>query len=75
MPIRPFVRSGAFEPEVIAAMSEAFEAACKELDESGQPRVAREVIAGRIIAAARAGEHDPVRLRAAALAERPSEKD
>jgi hypothetical protein len=75
MPIRPFVRSGAFEPEVIAVMSEAFEAACKELDESGQPRVAREVIAGRIIAAARIGERDPVRLRAAAFAERPGEKD
>jgi hypothetical protein len=74
MPIRPFVRSGAFEPEVIAAMSEAFEAACKELDESGQPKVAREVIAARIIAAARIGEHDPVRLRAVALGERPGEK-
>jgi len=60
---------------VIAAMSEAFEAACKELDDAGQPRVAREVIAGRIIAAARLGERDPVRLRAAALAERPGEKD
>jgi hypothetical protein len=75
MPIRPFIRSGAFEPEVVAAMSEAFEAACKELDESGQPRVAREVIAARIIAAARIGEQDPVRLRAAALGERPGEKD
>jgi hypothetical protein len=75
MPIRPFIRSGVFEPEVIAAMSEAFEAACKELDEAGQPRVAREVIAGRIIAAARIGERDPARLRAAALAERPGEKD
>jgi hypothetical protein len=74
MPIRPFIQSGAFEPEVIAVMSEAFDAACKELDESGQPRVAREVIAGRIIAAARIGERDPVRLRAAALAERPGEK-
>jgi len=75
MPIRPFIRSGAFDPEVIALMSEAFEAACKELDEAGQPRVAREVIAGRIIAAARIGERDPARLRAAALAERPGEKD
>jgi len=67
MPIRPFIRTGAFEPEVVAAMSEAFEAACKELDEAGQPKMAREVIAGRIIAAARIGERDPVRLRAAAL--------
>jgi hypothetical protein len=75
MPIRPFIGSGAFEPELIAAMSEAFEAACKELDEAGQPRVAREVIAGRIIAAARLGERDPVRLRAAALAMPRGERD
>jgi len=60
---------------VIAAMSEAFEAACKELNEAGQPKVAREVIAGRIIAVARIGERDPVRLRAAALAGLPGEKD
>jgi hypothetical protein len=75
MPIRPFIRSGAFEPEVVAAMSEAFEAACNEHDEAGQPKVAREVIAARIIAAARIGERDPARLRAAALAEQPSERD
>jgi hypothetical protein len=75
MPIRPFIRSGAFEPEVIAVMSEAFEAACKELDEAGQPKVAREVIAGRIIAAARIGERDPARLREAALAGLPDERD
>ena len=36
MPIRPFIRSGPFEPEVIAVMSEAFDTACKELDEAGQ---------------------------------------
>jgi hypothetical protein len=68
MPIDPFIQPGAFEPEAIAAMSEAFEAACKELDDFGQPRVAREVIARRIIAAAGFGERDPVRLRQAALA-------
>jgi hypothetical protein len=64
MPMRSF---GAFGPEAIAAMSEAFDAACKELGDTGQPEVAREVIAGRIIAAARFGERDPVRLREAAL--------
>ncbi len=74
MPIHSFLKPGAFEPEAIAAMSEAFEAACNELNEAGQPKVAREVIAGRIIAAARAGERDPVRLRAAALAERSGEQ-
>jgi hypothetical protein len=75
MPIHSFLQPGAFEPEAIAAMSEAFDAACSELNEAGQPKVAREVVAGRIIAAARAGERDPARLRAAALAERPHEEN
>jgi hypothetical protein len=48
-------------------MSEAFEAACKQLDDTGQPELVLEVIADRIMAAARTGERDPVRLREAAL--------
>jgi hypothetical protein len=61
---------GAFEPEAIAAMSEAFEAACDVLRDAGPPEVVREIIAGRIIAAARFGERDPAHLRVAALAGR-----
>jgi hypothetical protein len=63
---RSFIQSSAFEPEAIAVMSEALEAACKELRDTDQPEVMREVIAGRIIAAARLGERDPLRLREAA---------
>jgi hypothetical protein len=48
-------------------MSEAFEAALQELQRAGQSEVIPEIIAERIIAAATLGEHDPVRLRAAAL--------
>jgi hypothetical protein len=66
MPIRSFLQPGAFEPEAIAAMSEALEATLKELQDTGQA-VTPEVIAGRIIAAARLGERNPARLRAAAL--------
>jgi hypothetical protein len=66
MPIHSFIQPGAFEPEAIAAMSEAFEAALKELQDTGD--VMREVVARRIIAAARFGERDPIRLREAALA-------
>ena len=67
MPIRSSVNPGVFfEPEAIAVMSEALEAACEVLHDVGQPDV--EAIAGRIIAAATLGERDPVRLRAAALA-------
>jgi hypothetical protein len=48
-------------------MSEALEAALKKLGDIGQPEVAREIIAGRIIAAAKLGERDPARLLEAAL--------
>jgi len=73
--IQSFVKPGEFEPEAIAVMSEAFEAACKDLQDTGQPKVVPEVIAERIIAAARIGERDPARLRAAALAGLPGEED
>jgi hypothetical protein len=63
MPIQP----GAFGPKTLATMSEALDAACKVLGEVGQPEVAREVIAVRILAAARFGERDPTRLLEAAL--------
>ncbi len=67
MSIHSFVRPGAFDPEAIAVMSEAFDAACKELNDTGQPQIVLEVIAERIIAAAGIGERDPLRLREAAL--------
>jgi hypothetical protein len=48
MPIHTFMQPGAFDPEVIAAMTEAFDAVCEKLADIDQPEVAREVIAGRI---------------------------
>jgi hypothetical protein len=69
LPIRSFP-GVFFESEVIGLISEALEAACKVLRDTGQPKVVREVIARRIIAAASNGERDPIRLRAAALAAR-----
>jgi len=67
MSIQSFVKPGELEPEAIAVMSEAFDAACKALNDTGQPESVLEVMAERIIAAARLGERDPVRLRKAAL--------
>jgi hypothetical protein len=67
MPIRTFIQPGAFDPAAIAAITEAFDAACEKLSDTDQPEVMREVIAGRIIAAARLGERDPARLLEAAL--------
>jgi hypothetical protein len=69
MPIRSFIQPGAFEPEAIAAMSEALESALKELQDTGQ-LVVTEVIASRIIAAAKLVSPDPIRLREAALNQR-----
>jgi hypothetical protein len=57
----PLRRGGAFGLELIAAMCEAFEAACKELgDDTCQSEVPREVIARRIIAVAKLGDRVPV---------------
>jgi len=67
-----FVQSAAVELETIAAMTEAFDAACKQLD-TGQPESVLEIIAERIIAAAKLGERDPGCLRKAALAGLPGE--
>jgi hypothetical protein len=49
-------------------MGEAFDAACKALHDSGQPQIVYEVIAKRIIDAAKRGERDIARLRDAGLA-------
>ena len=48
-------------------MGAAFDSACQQLHDTGQPPIVHEVIAKRIIDAARAGERDPVRLRNAGL--------
>jgi len=49
-------------------MGEAFDGACKELHDKGQPKIVYEVIAKRIIEAVKNGERDPIRLRNAGLA-------
>jgi hypothetical protein len=71
MPINPFREQGAFDPETIAAMGAAFDAACKELGEVGQLQMVRKLVAQRIIAAARKGDLEPARLRATALSGLP----
>jgi hypothetical protein len=67
MSIDPFTKHGVFGPEATASMGEAFDAACRELRGAGQFQIVRRIVAQRIIAAARGGELDPVRLRKAAL--------
>jgi hypothetical protein len=46
MSINLSAERGVFEPEAIAAMGEAFDAACRELRCTSQPEVVRELIGG-----------------------------
>ncbi len=67
--ILPFIRkAGAvFDDRVTQILGAAFDTACRDLHDRGQPAIVYEVIAKRIIDAAKNGEHDPVQLRNAGL--------
>lgn len=67
MPYRNLLEGASFGPETVQAMCAAYDKAKKELHDSGQPDVVREVIARRIIRLAEGGERDPDRLCAGAL--------
>ena len=68
--ILPFIRKAGtvFDDRVTQIMGEAFDSACKELHDTGQPAIVYEVIAKRIIDCAKNGERDRLRLRNAGLA-------
>jgi hypothetical protein len=55
-----------FDDISIKVMGEAFDAACKDLRDTGQPDI-YEVVATRIIEAAKSGERGPEKLRDWAL--------
>jgi len=67
--ILPFVRRAGtiFDDNATKIIGEAFDSACKELHDKGQPEIVYEVIAKRIIDAAKKGERDPIQLRKAGL--------
>ena len=60
------LKDGIFDSEATALLGKAFEAACEELHFPKDKSV-REFVAKRVIAAARRGELDPLRLSAAAV--------
>lgn len=67
--ILPFIRKAGsvFDDRATQIMGAAFDTACKDLHDTGQPPIVYEVIAKRVINAAKNGERDPVRLRNAGL--------
>jgi hypothetical protein len=62
-----FIPIGVFDDATVRNIGGAFDLACKELNDAGQPDVVHEVMIKRIIAAARRGERDLKRLRDAGL--------
>ena len=51
------------DAETVRAVDDAFDQICRHLQDTGQPEIVREVIAEKIVDAAKRGERDPARLR------------
>jgi hypothetical protein len=66
--ILQFIRpTDAFGPEALIVLGKAYDMALEALHDVGQPEVVQEVLAKRIIKAAKKGQNDPAALCAAAL--------
>ena len=69
MPITPFLQGQPFDPELVAAMGKAFDAACEALGLSDRGDRMNELIARKIIKLAKRGLRNPAALSSAALKE------
>jgi hypothetical protein len=67
MAIYRLLKFGAFEPELIASMTTAYDDALRILQLNDRQDPITEALAKRIIEAAQEGETDPARLRQRAL--------
>jgi hypothetical protein len=67
MPIRKFLKGQVFDPETLAAMSRALTDACQSVGRKVIDNEETRAIAARIVEAARDGERDPEKFKAAAL--------
>jgi hypothetical protein len=68
MPMTPYLKSEAFEPETTKALGIAFEKVCLKLGLALTPDAMTERVAKVIIELAKGGETDPERLYQGALA-------
>lgn len=66
--IQSYELNVAFSDAKTRLLGAAFDAACKELRDTGEPEIVHEIIARQIIDAASRGERDLTRLRDAGLA-------
>lgn len=67
MSVVQLFQEAAFSPELTRSMGDAFERATRSLHDTGQPELIKEVMAKRIIEAARRGVRDPRELCMEAL--------
>ena len=75
MPIVPLLAQSAFDPELIETLVSAYEDAWRRIEQSGSEfaspryrRVAKEIVAKRIIEMAQRGEREPAKLAEDAVA-------
>ena len=61
--------SGAFDPEIVSAMSKAFADTCNALKISSGDKQGREAVAVRIIEIVRSGVIDPAAIQSRVMAE------
>jgi hypothetical protein len=67
MAIYRLLKFAAFEPEMIASMTAAYEDALRVLQLADRQDPITELVAKKIIDVARSGESDPIRMRQQAL--------
>ena len=67
MPLYRLLQNAAFDPDAVAAMSAAFEEACRTLGLAERSDPLCNLVAEKILECARTGERDPIRLRECAL--------
>jgi hypothetical protein len=69
MPITPFLRGQAFDPETIEIMGKAFLSTCEALGLSDRTDAMTELVAEKVIELAQRGFKNPFALHLAAMAE------
>jgi hypothetical protein len=58
----PLFQDTSFDSEMTRIMGAAYDKACRQLHDAGQPELVQEIIAARILKFAREGERDSDRL-------------
>ena len=69
MPITPFLRGQAFDPETVEVMGKAFVMTCQTLGLTGRPDVMTNLVAEKIVALAQRGFKNPLALHLAVMSE------